>query len=67
MPVRQYHRRDESKILPHVRRGLQLDNLSITLIDISLCLTGFSLIMNYNWISIILMILFTILLMFQIK
>ena len=27
MPVRQYHRRDESKILPHVRRGLQLDNL----------------------------------------
>ena len=27
MPVRQYHRRDESKIVPHVRRGLQLDNL----------------------------------------
>jgi hypothetical protein len=27
MTVRQYHRRDESKIVPHVRRGLQLDNL----------------------------------------
>jgi hypothetical protein len=32
-----------------------------------LWLTGFSLIMNYNWISIILMTLFTIQLMLQIK
>jgi len=23
-PVRQHHKRDESKILPHVRRGLHL-------------------------------------------
>lgn len=26
-PVRQFHRRDESKILPHVRRGLKLDDV----------------------------------------
>ena len=26
-PVRQHHKRDESKILPHVRRGLQFDCL----------------------------------------
>lgn len=25
--VRQFHRRDESKILPHVRRGLHLDDI----------------------------------------
>ncbi|KAL5011712.1 hypothetical protein ScPMuIL_010263 [Solemya velum] len=27
MPVRQHHRRDESKILPHVRRGLNLNDI----------------------------------------
>ena len=26
-PVRQFHRRDETKILPHARRGLKLEDL----------------------------------------
>lgn len=26
LPVRQFHKRDETKILPHVRRGLKLDD-----------------------------------------
>uniref|UniRef100_K1PY92 Uncharacterized protein n=1 Tax=Magallana gigas TaxID=29159 RepID=K1PY92_MAGGI len=26
LPIRQFHKRDETKILPHVRRGLKLDD-----------------------------------------
>jgi hypothetical protein len=36
MPVRQYHRRDESKILPHVRRGLQLDNIVVLYLEVTM-------------------------------